>query len=230
MKKLSNIIWGVILVAVGIIFAYNAMFEPDINIFFDGWWTLFIIVPCFVGLVQGKDVKGNLIGIAIGVALLLAARDIIDFSLIWKLIVPAALIVIGVSIIFKDSFRSKINNEIKRITERNKETNTENVSHCATFSGLDLNFDGERFTGTDLTAVFGGIDCDLTNAIIDEDVVIKADAIFGGVDIIVPGNVNVKIRSTSIFGGTSKGRKSEVENAPTIYVNATCIFGGVDIK
>ena len=230
MKKLSNIIWGIVLVAVGLIFAYNAMFEPDINVFFDGWWTLFIIVPCFVGLVRGKDIKGNIIGLLIGAALLLAARDIIDFSLVWKLIVPAILIVIGISIIFKDSLKSKINNEIKKINERNKETNTENVSHCATFSGLDLNFDGEYFKGTDLTAVFGGIDCDLTNALIDEDVVIKADAIFGGVDIIVPQGVNVKVSSTSIFGGASKGRKADTENAPTIYVNATSIFGGVEIK
>ena len=114
MKKLSNIIWGIVLVAVGLIFAYNAMFEPDINVFFDGWWTLFIIVPCFVGLVRGKDIKGNVIGLLIGAALLLAARDIIDFSLVWKLIVPAILIVIGISIIFKDSFKSKINNEIKK--------------------------------------------------------------------------------------------------------------------
>ena len=34
----------------GVIFGLNALEITDINIFFDGWWTLFIIVPCFIGL------------------------------------------------------------------------------------------------------------------------------------------------------------------------------------
>lgn len=216
--------------AVGVIFAYNAMFEPDIDIFFDGWWTLFIIVPCFLGLVRGKDVKGNVIGILIGVTLLLAAQDVIGFDLVWKLLIPAVLIVLGISIIFKDSIKTKINKEIKEITERNKGTNRENKNHVAVFSGLDLSFNGEIFDGADLTAVFGGIDCDISGAVINEDIVISAEAIFGGVDIVVPKDVNVKVKSTSIFGGASKGRKSDIENAPTVYVNATSIFGGVEIK
>ena len=86
--------------------------------------------------------------------------------------------------------------------------------------------------GTELTAVFGGVKCDLTKAIIENDVVINATSVFGGIEIYVPDDVNVKIKSSSIFGGVSEKRKSDVknENSHTIYVNATCIFGGVDIK
>ena len=35
--KSNNIIWGFILIAVGIIFGLNALDITDINIFFDGW-------------------------------------------------------------------------------------------------------------------------------------------------------------------------------------------------
>ena len=45
MQKLNRILWGVVLVAVGVVFALNALNIVDINIFFDGWWTLFIIIP-----------------------------------------------------------------------------------------------------------------------------------------------------------------------------------------
>lgn len=31
-------------------------------------------------------------------------------------------------------------------------------SYCATFAGQNVNFDGVKFTGTDLTAVFGGVE------------------------------------------------------------------------
>ena len=60
--KLSNILWGLVLILIGIIFGLNALDIADINIFFDGWWTLFIIVPCFIDLFKDKDKSGNIIG------------------------------------------------------------------------------------------------------------------------------------------------------------------------
>ena len=71
----------------------------------------------------------------------------------------------------------------------------------------------------------------MKNAIINEDIVINSTIIFGRVDIIVPNNVNVKISSIPIFGGAAnKARPCMDDNAPTIYINATCIFGGLDSK
>ena len=63
MKKISSIIWGIVLIAAGALFALNALNITDIDIFFDGWWTLFIIVPCAVGLFTEYEKTGNIIGI-----------------------------------------------------------------------------------------------------------------------------------------------------------------------
>ena len=94
-----------------------------------------------------------------------------------------------------------------------------------------MNFDRQEFKGADFTAVFGGVKCDLRNAIINSDQVINASSTFGGIDIFVPSNVQVKIKSTPIFGGVND-RASHTTNpeAPTLYINATCIFGGVEIR
>ena len=102
MKRLSSILWGIVLIAVGVIFALNALEIVDLNIFFDGWWTLFIIVPCFIGLFKEEEKTGNLIGLLIGICLLLGMQDILAFDLIWKLMVPVILIMIGLSFLFKD--------------------------------------------------------------------------------------------------------------------------------
>ncbi len=200
----------------------------NINIFFDGWWTLFIIVPCFIGLFKEREKTGNIIGLAIGVIFLLCCQDMIDFETVWKLLVPAILIIIGVSLIVKDAFGSKINEEIKKLNE----SKTKDGGYCATFSGQNIKFDGEKFNGTDLNAVFGGIKCDLRNAIIENDVVINTSSIFGGTEIYIPENVKVKVKSTSIFGGVDEKKQNKIENtdAHTIYINATCLFGGVEIK
>ena len=66
MKRISDIMWGLIFIIIGVILGGNALDIFNINLFFDGWWTLFIIVPTFIGLVTDNDKIGNLIGLIIG--------------------------------------------------------------------------------------------------------------------------------------------------------------------
>ena len=225
MKIAKNVIWGVLFIALGVIFALNSLGVTNIDLFFEGWWTLFIILPSIAGLISDHDKTGAIIGLVIGVALLLSARDIIDFSTIFGLIFPVILVIIGVKIIFKSLFKKKGKAEgFRERSGAQKEFNS-------TFSGLDLKFDGEVFEGADLNTAFGGITCDLRSAIIEKDVVINASAAFGGIDIFLPEGVNVKIKSSALFGGVSDKKKREhIDGANTIYINADTAFGGIDIK
>ncbi|MBQ1963533.1 MAG: hypothetical protein II369_05380 [Clostridia bacterium] len=226
MKKTKNIIWGIILIAVGLLWALDACGVIHFNPFFEGWWTFFLILPCGIGLITERDKTGNLIGLCIGVILLLGTRGIVDFSMIWKLLLPAIIVLIGVHLIFKSLFRKKEKNWIR--FNRNTKGARE---FCATFSGQNVSYDGMPFEGTELTAVFGGIRCDLRGAIIQHDVAIEVNSIFGGVDLFLPENVNIQVDSTSVFGGTSNKRgTAHIDGAVTIFVNSTCIFGGLDIK
>ncbi len=224
-KKVSNVIWGIIFIAVGTMFALNALNITDIDIFFDGWWTLFIIIPSAVGLISERDKTGNLIGIAVGVFLLLCCLDVLSFSVLWKLLIPAVIIIIGLKMIFSVLFGNKAN----KILEKIKENGNEPLNGHATFSGCNLNYKDQVFEGAELSAVFGGVKCDLREAIIDKDCAIEVSAIFGGIDILVPENIHVKVSSTCVFGGISN-KTSPKAGVPTLYVTGTCMFGGVDIK
>ena len=215
MNNIKNILWGIILVIIGVIIGLNTIGITDIDIFFDGWWTLVIIVPCFIGLFTNKDKTGNIIGLLVGVILLLGMQNIIDFNLIWKLLLPSIIVIIGLSLIFKNTFNSKINNEIKKLNNKN----TKNNEYCATFSGQRIDFPNEEFKGATLNSVFGSITCDLREAKIKEDVVINASSVFGGIDIIVPDDVNIKIKSNSIFGGVNNKKKNNEDKKYTI-----CMF------
>ena len=224
--KLSNTLWGMVLVVVGVIFGLNALDITNINIFFDGWWTLFIIIPSFIDLFKDKDKTGSLIGILIGICLLLACQGILSFSLIWKLFLPVLLVIFGLSLIFKDVISGKIKNRIKELNK-----NSDLSEYCATFGEQDLSFSGDDFNGCNLTAVFGGVKCDLRDVNMDKETIINAIAIFGGIDIFVPDDVVVKVKSFPIFGGVSNNSKNRKhDNKKVIYVNATCLFGGVEIK
>lgn len=227
MNKISNLLWGILFVIIGVIFGLNALEITNIDIFFDGFWTLFIIIPCFIGLFSDNDKEGNLIGLVIGVCLLLACQDLIEFELILKLVVPFILVVIGLSFIFKDAVSRNIRKKIKEIN-KGKTTSQE---YCATFSGQNISYYKEEFTGCSLSAVFGGVKCDLRDAIIKEDTIINASSIFGGITIYAPKDVDIKITSTPIFGGVSDQRSIKNKDAEKkIYINATCLFGGVEIK
>ena len=228
MKNFGNILWGIVLIAIGLIIGGNSLGITNINIFFEGWWTLFIIIPCFIGLFKEREKTGNIIGLLVGIALLLCCQKVLNFDMVWKLALPVILIIIGISFIFKDTFDRNVSEKIKKLNENKNKDN----DYCATFSGQNVNFDGEKFNGANLTAVFGGVKCDLKNAIIENDVVINASSIFGGTEIYIPDNVKVKIKSSSIFGGVDEKKKKTVTDneANTIYINATCIFGGVEIK
>lgn len=225
MKKAGSVIWGILLIAAGVIFALNALNIADIDIFFKGWWTLFIIVPCGIGLFTEREKTGNIIGIAIGIFLLLCCQDILSFSMLWKLLVPVIIVIIGLKMVLTGLFGNKANEIISKMKQNG---NNPKVG-CATFSGCDLNYDGQVFEGAELSATFGGVKCDLRNAVIEKDCAIQVSAIFGGVDILVPDNVNVKVSSNCVFGGISN-KTSVHQNAPTIYVSGTCMFGGVEIK
>ena len=91
MKNINRVLWGVVLVAVGVLFGLKAMNIIDFDIFFDGWWTLFIIIPSFISLITQRDKTGSIIGLVVGVVLFLASRDIISFAMLWKLLIPALI-------------------------------------------------------------------------------------------------------------------------------------------
>lgn len=228
MKKLSGILWGTVFVVLGVLLVLNALQIISFTLFFKGWWTLFIIVPCAIGLVTDKDKTGSIIGICLGVFLLLCSRDILEYDMLWKMLLPIVVIIIGLRMIFGNIFGRRHNDAYKAVTNGSAD-----VRHgTAAFAGIDITPDGEVFEGAELNAVFGGVKCDIRRAIIEKDCVIKASAVFGGIDILVPDTVNIQISSNSLFGGVSDERKftANIPDAPTLYINASCMFGGIDVK
>lgn len=223
MKQISKVLWGLVLIFIGVIWGLNSFQVTHINIFFDGWWTLFIIIPCFIGLFDREDKLGNIIGLFIGVALLCASQGFIRFDVILKLIVPFILVMVGLSFIFNEWFKGEITKKVKEKTANGL------PSIVATFSAQKICKD-DVFLGANLDAIFGGVELDLRKALLGEETVIKASAIFGGIEIFLPDDVKVEIKATPIFGGVSNKYIGNKNSKKVVYIEALCLFGGVDIK
>ena len=50
MKKLTRALWGIVLLALGVLMILRAMDLLPFELFFEGWWTLFLILPAAIGL------------------------------------------------------------------------------------------------------------------------------------------------------------------------------------
>lgn len=239
MKKTpTGMIVGLIFIVLGILYAGSALDIFHFSIFFPGFWTLFIIVPCFYALFKpGLDKTGPIIGLVIGFCFLINAQHIslhIDF---WPMLLAILCIVIGARLIFPKkfsfSYRSNTKEFTKEFDNRYQNDGRGYINASALFSGKEIRLDNEAFCGGSLSAAFGAIDLDLRNAVITEDVKLNVSAIFGGIDIYVPSNVRVLTEDvTPLFGGVDVAHtyhSDSAEASPAIHISSTCLFGGVDV-
>lgn len=221
-SKFSNIIWGLIFLGLGIIFLGNNFKFWDIEVFFEGWWTLFIIIPSFIGIFKKGSRISSLFWLIIGVLLLLTCQDIITFKLIKKLILPMIFILVGFCIIFRP--RKITDDNYKEIKE-----SKDSLNLVAIFSGREEKVTTE-FKGADCISVFGGIDLDLREASLKNDIVIEIVTCFGGVDILLPENVNVVTSGVPCFSSIENKTINQEKSKATIYINYVAIFGGIELK
>ncbi len=207
----NNVFIGMIIVAIGIIIGGNELDIWDVNLFFNGWWTLCIIIPSIVSLFRKEFISG-IIGILIGTVLLLSVNDIITWNMVW----PIIIIAIGINIMLPIGLRSKKT----KVDPIKKE-------YVAIFSGNESKIVG-KLENTALIAIFGGVDLDLREANTEDEITINCTCLFGGIDIIAPPNVYFEVKGIPIFGGIENKTHSEGEKK--VKVNCTCIFGGISIK
>lgn len=225
MKNLSRILWGIVLIFIGVIWGLNRTGVADINIFFDGWWTLFIIVPSAISFFEkGNNKISSLIFLIIGVLLLLASQGLFEFEILWEILLPVIVVLIGLFLIFGN----KVDFNVKEKTKCLDSKDTENI--FVAFGEQNVNKAGENFEKANLNAIFGAVKLDLREAKLEKETVIGAWAIFGGIEILVPKDCIVKVKGTPIFGGISNERKNNEDAKKTIYIEGYAVFGEIEIK
>lgn len=221
MKKWTKAIIALCLIVFGIILGLNATGITSINLFFDGWWTLIIIIPSLIGCIEDRD-TGNLILLIVGILLFLNARGIYALNVLWKLILPAGLVFLGITI-FKNEVLDKNSNKVFNTDKKEK------ILSSSVFSSKNEVIKKE-FKAANVEAIFGDNSLDLRNLKLNEDMYIKALALFGEVKIYIPEGVNLKMNSNSFFGSIeNKKENEEKDNIPTINITGSAIFGNIRI-
>ena len=230
MKRTGKNIGGIALLAFGIVWALELL--DVINISLEGWWALFVIVPCFVNIFSDRHKAGAIIGCGIGILLLLAARGIIPWNDIWKYMLCLAAVVWGVSLLLFNNKRSCAH------SCHNGEPSTPVVLDGGkqhkidvTFGKQDYSYDGQPFEGADVHVSFGFAGLDLRDADIRDGAVITIDCSFGGMEIRLPKGVCVNNGIDAAFAGIDCDCCTQPsDGCKTLHLKGHCNFGGIEIK
>lgn len=229
MKRTSKIIGGIALLAFGIVWALELL--DVINISLEGWWTLFIIVPCFVNIFSDRHKAGAIIGCGIGILLLLAARGIIPWNDIWKYMLCLVAVVWGVSLLFFNNKKSCCHRHNSEQTAPVVLDGSKQHKIDVTFSKQEYSYDGQPFEGADVHVSFGFVSLDLRDADIRDGAVISVDCSFGGIQVRLPKGVCVNNGIDTAFAGVDCDCCTQpVDGVKTLHLKGHCNFGGIEIK
>jgi predicted membrane protein len=243
---------GLIVLIVGLVLLLNRI--PQTAQWLPGWlftWPVIVIViGIFIGVKHRfRNSFAWIIPVVIGLVFLL--KDEINLpEAMQDITVPLLVILAGIVIMFNrrryrrcpypqgQQFRQR-RSDFRNTHHRGRrarftENSTEDfIDVNSTFGNVVKKVVSKKFRGGNINCSFGGTELDLTQSDIQETVALNLSVTFGGVEIAIPSNWNVKNDISVIFGGVEDKRRqvNNAEDAPKTLIltgNITC--GGLELK
>jgi len=227
-NNITKILFGVAIIAFGILFLGVALEFWDINSL-HGLWTLIIIIPSIGSMISsGVNVWNTALG-ALGIWLFIKERGLFAEDKFNAITLSIILIGLGFWIIFGSiKKKKKVINSQNGFSEGNTESRPE---YFAIFSGSEQKNISNDFKGGSALAIFGGIDVDLSSACLISNAEFSANAIFGGIEITVPENARIEVNGFALLGGCDNTAPLNNNlSLPTLKINYFAFCGGIDIK
>jgi len=222
----GRIFSGLLIIAVGVIFLLANMDRLDFGDFISTYWPMILILIGISHLLTTsfRNAGAAFFLIAIGAFFQLNNLGVLE-GRAWAYFWPLLIIAAGLWIIFKP--------RPKGFGEKAPEILDDDLGAFVIFSGLKRRFESDKFRGGKATAIFGGMDLDLTQTkLVDNQATVELTAIFGGINLFVPRDWKVIVDSSAILGGVDDKHSPAPATTVqmTLYVKATAILGGIEIK
>jgi len=113
-----------------------------------------------------------------------------------------------------------------------EEFEPESETLVAVLSGAVRRGEWEPRERVRVLALMGGAELDFREAVMLEGLTeVTVFALMGGVNILVPPDINVRSEGFGLMGGfTHLGHRSDDPEAPTLRIKGLALMGGVDVK
>ena len=209
---------GVAFVGVGALLLLDRAAVLDAGRVLADWWPLLFLVAAAIELLATPPRPvGAAVSALIGLSLLGWTTGLVAGSVL-ALLWPLALIAVGAWLLVRPRGPAADGDA------------QDAVDVTVLFAGRRIVSSSRDFRGGTATAIFGGIELDLTGARTSGGAELEAVALFGGVEVTVPPGWRVLLDGPAIFGGHENSVPAPADpDAPTLRVRATAIFGGVEV-
>lgn len=219
-----QLLTGLLIIGIGIIFTLDNLGVADVRDYLR-YWPVGLIAVGLLKLHQargGGGTVGGFLFIAAGAWLLLESLEIVHIS-VWEMW-PMLLVFFGASMVWQGIRGRRCG------TNRTTDAN-DTISGLAVLGGVTRGNNSPSFKGGDLTAVMGGCEIDLRQAVIEGEAVIDVFAMWGGIVLRVPDDWTVISRVTPVLGGfEDKTRPPQGSGAHRLIVRGFAVMGGVEVK
>lgn len=231
--------FGLLLIVLGVFWVLQNTNVIDFRI--RVWWPLILIVIGLLHLYHHRRIFdfASWLLIGLGVIFLLTSNDIIDKHEIWKYW-PILLVILGFSIVFNRGkvfpprYYGKIGLKKGEVEEgdESRASSDDRIDESTMFGSISKRVTTKSFKGGSISVVFGAAEIDLRSAqLAEEGAVLDISTIFGGVEIRIPESWMVQTHSSAVLGGVDvKYSNTEVNIGKRLVINASAVFGGVEIK
>ena len=226
--KSKHLILGLLLVAAGIFFILKnlGILSPFVSGIIFSWQMLLIAIG-LTWVANHKRTPGIIL-IIIGAAYL--APEFFNLPINFhEIFWPSLLILGGVLIIFKRGHHFA-----HRHAYTINNGGEDFIEQILIFSGGERIVTSQDFKGGEIITVFGGSKVDFTNAKLADGInYLEVICVFGGVELRIPSDWNVRIEVISALGGFSDKRmmiNPIVDTNKTLVIKGVAAFGGGEIK
>lgn len=248
---------GLVIVLVGLLILLRTI--PATSNLFPNWlftWPMILItVGLFTGIKHRFKHPSWIILIVIGSFFLITDNNILAINL-RPYFVPIVIILAGIFVIFKRNrncnnerhmrramhFRHKMERfhqfkqgpfENKFAEAQSMDANEDIINVSSTFGNVERNIFSKNFKGGTISCLFGGTQLNFAQADIQNTAILDISVMFGGGEIIIPSNWNVKNELSVILGGIEDKRKVITninESGKTLILKGSVMLGGFEIK
>jgi len=146
---------------------------------------------------------------------------------------PVLLILLGICLMARVLFgRNRRCGKHRQVAADAVEGVNGRIEKRVVFGGSESIFLDPVFNGGIISATFGGVVLDLRRTTLPEgETFLDIDAIFGGVELYVPGDWVVETRFQTILGGMEDKRLiSQPDHSRKLILQGDLIFGGCEIR
>lgn len=224
-KRSTSAQWGLIVLLIGFALLLDNMevIQPPLSDYIFSWELVMIITGIFI---LGRSNKPwGLLVVLLG-GLFLVARMLGNPVSFGDAFFPLVIIAVGFALVNSTRLQWLKRRNVKQLD------NDDVIEDVVIFAASDRTIHSESFRGGKVIAVFGGSKLNLSHAMLAPGVVeLEVICVFGGVELIVPADWNIKVEVTNILGGYDDKRSpKQVDPNKTVILKGVNVFGGGEVK